>query len=209
MGPSGENALRAALIQLERGFDLGRGFLVSLVTQDSDWSFVIKAHALLEAATTQVLAQHFGFRELADVLSELPQSDTRLGRVAFMRALGLLEQDEIQFLRKFSELRNKLVHDVHNTRFAFVDYLATLPNPADQFAGWVAIGPTDPTKRADRRQRALSQPKVELWYSVVFLLSRCERSKSDAQERQRQIETALHLLEEGGDEPDDDEPDEE
>ncbi len=204
MEGSGKDSLNKALVELERSFDLGKGFLVSLVSTDSDWSFVIKAHALVEAATTHLLANHLGTTSLADVLSQLPQSDPRAGRLAFLRELKLLDQDELRFLQKFSELRNRLVHNVHNTRFTFVDHLAALRNPDEEFAAWVAIGPKGPQLRASLRERALRRPKLELWSSVVFIVARCEISKIVARERQHQIDVALQLLEESADDLDDD-----
>src|SRR6266516_2976014 len=200
-----DDPIYQALVQLERSFDLGRGFLVGLWFNESDWSFVIKAHALLEAATTQLLANHLGAPGLTDTLACLPQSDPRSGRLAFLRALELLDEGELRFIQKFSELRNKLAHNVHNTRFTFVDHLATLPHPEEQFAEWVAFAGKDPAALSRRRHYALSAPKTELWLSVMYILARCEQRKIDAQDRQRQIAAALKLLAESTEGSDDEE----
>lgn len=44
--------------------------------QEDDWSFVIKSHALLEAAVTQMLAEYLGETKLKEYIERLPLSDT-------------------------------------------------------------------------------------------------------------------------------------
>ena len=53
-------------------------------------------------------------------------NNTKSGKVAFARALGLLESREVAFLRGLSELRNQLVHDIRNVDFSLTAYFATL-----------------------------------------------------------------------------------
>ncbi len=118
-----DDDLASQLHGLERPLGLSDGFLARLLRED-DWSFVIKAHALLEAATSELLTHHFGDERVKRVFDRLPLSDTSLGKVAFIKELGLLSRDELRFLRFFSELRNDLAHDVHSVRFRFVDYVA-------------------------------------------------------------------------------------
>ena len=55
---------------LESELGLESGFFDSLDSEDeSDWSFVIKAHALAEAAASHLLTKQFQKPELADLFS--------------------------------------------------------------------------------------------------------------------------------------------
>jgi hypothetical protein len=131
-----ENAIRAVDIQ----YNLGGGFLLHLYQED-DWSFVIKAHALIEAAVSQLLTQHVGDTRLSEVFERLELSNTQTGRLAFVKALNLLSDNERRFVRGFSELRNRLVHNVHNVRFRFADDLVVMgTNQRTAFLDWVTYG---------------------------------------------------------------------
>jgi len=55
-----------------------------------DWSFVIKLHALLETAVSQLLVHALGGEELVDVFSALEMSNIKTGKLAFVKTLGLL-----------------------------------------------------------------------------------------------------------------------
>ena len=53
------NELIAAVAELEQGIGLQNGFFIRLVAED-DWSFVIKIHALYEAAVTKLITEKVG-----------------------------------------------------------------------------------------------------------------------------------------------------
>ena len=98
---------------LEVNLGLKQGFFESLDSDDeNDWSFVIKAHALAEAAVSHLLTEAVKRPELSDLFSRLDMSNKTTGKAAFVKALGLLGEEERRFVSAFSELRNRLVHDV-------------------------------------------------------------------------------------------------
>lgn len=118
---------------LEQKICLPRGFCESLIAED-DWSFVIKTHALFEAALSQLLSHHLGKPELLDVLSRLETSNNSTGKLAIAKALGYLEDEERRLIRSWSELRNALVHDVTNTSFNLKAHLMLMsPNNQKQY----------------------------------------------------------------------------
>jgi hypothetical protein len=100
-------------------------FLKNLL-KESDWSFVIKLHALFEALVAGVVVKKLGKEALADVVAHLEFSDSKAGKVAFARALKLIGKNDATFLRALSELRNRLVHDVRNVNFNLAEYIASL-----------------------------------------------------------------------------------
>lgn len=112
---------------LEEKLGLKSGFFESLDRDDeSDWSFIIKVHALIEASISHLLTEHLGRSELNDVFSRLDMSNKTTGKVAFVEALKLLEKSERRFISSLSELRNTLVHDVRNVNFDLAEHVESM-----------------------------------------------------------------------------------
>ena len=79
---------------LEQKLGLKPGFLESLDDEnENDWSFVIKVHALIEAAISHLLTEDLCRPELADLFSRLDMSNKATGKAAFVKALNLLEEN--------------------------------------------------------------------------------------------------------------------
>ena len=114
------------IADIENQLGLPTGFLLSLYTHENDWSFVIKAHAFLEAALTHLLADHLGKEDLLPVFAYLETSNVRTGKLAFVKAFDLLDKGARRFIHTLSELRNDLVHEVSNVGFNFADYVSSL-----------------------------------------------------------------------------------
>jgi hypothetical protein len=110
------DSLEDSLGRLEEDCGLPHGFALALLEED-DWSFIIKLHALMESAVSQLLANALARPELADVFAALEMSNTKTGKIAFVRALDLLPKQHTDFIRALSELRNQLVHRVKNITF--------------------------------------------------------------------------------------------
>jgi hypothetical protein len=114
------------IADIETQLGLPTGFLLSLYTHEDDWSFVIKAHAFLEAALTHLLADHLGKDDLVPVFAYLETSNVRTGKLAFVKAFDLLDKGARRFIHTLSELRNDLVHEVSNVNFKFGTHVAGL-----------------------------------------------------------------------------------
>jgi hypothetical protein len=100
------------------------GSLATLPFLD-DWSMVIKAHALVEGAVSQLLAAALDQR-LQGLFSRLELGHEVTGKLEFCKALGLLTSSERGFVRKLSEVRNKLAHDHTYLSFTFDGYIAKM-----------------------------------------------------------------------------------
>ena len=111
--------------ELEDKLGLSKGFFDALVEED-DWSFVIKLHALFEAVCSHLLVYHFREEAIKEVVSKLELSNKSTGKIAFLKALGLLGKDERRYIYSLSELRNRLVHDVRQSSFKLKDMVAAL-----------------------------------------------------------------------------------
>jgi hypothetical protein len=119
IGPTRETSHLADILataqKLEGTLSAPPGSLVGLWVQD-DWTFVIKSHALLEAAVSQMLANALD-RRLDDVFGRLELGRTDVGKLAFAHALELLSSEERGFIRTLSDVRNLLAHDLRHLDF--------------------------------------------------------------------------------------------
>ena len=104
---------------------LPENFLNSLLVE-SDWSFVIKLHALFEAVLASLIVKKLGAPALQDVITNLEFNNAKAGKVSFAQALDLLDSREAAFLSGLSELRNRLVHDVRNVQFDLRAYVTNM-----------------------------------------------------------------------------------
>jgi hypothetical protein len=163
----------AELKLLENRLSVPEGFIVGLL-DESDWGFVIKLHALLEATITELLTVALRTPELARCISHLPLSDTRIGKVEFTAPFEILEKDHRRFIRSLSELRNALVHDVTNVNFDLRAHVALLDNA--QFSRFAQSFHVEayfqPDLSDDSAQAEIFQnPKVYIWQGGCGLLN--------------------------------------
>jgi hypothetical protein len=148
--------------------------LVELQAED-DWSFIIKGHAFLEAIFSHILTSNLGNESLDDVLINLDMSNTRTGKVAFASALGLISTEERRFLRWFSELRNRIVHDVRHTRFDLDNYISSLDtNQRRSFIGAISFSKKSSKSDIaagdfDLEKYALQSPKDAIWAAIMII----------------------------------------
>jgi hypothetical protein len=93
---------------------------------DSDWTFIVKLHAMIETALNAALVKQFAAPELSRVIAKLDTSNPKTGKVAFAKALQILDPQSGVFIQKLSELRNLCVHDIRNFKFNLRAHLASL-----------------------------------------------------------------------------------
>jgi len=155
---------------LEAKLGLCQGFFDSLDSdKENDWSFVIKAHALAEAAVSYLLTEALRRPELADPFSRLDMSNKATGKAAFVKALGLLGKPERRFVSAFSELRNRLVHDVRNVNFDLLEHVEALGmKERETFLKNFNIISSEVTD--DVRNLFRFDPRQALWYSTMAFL---------------------------------------
>lgn len=105
------------ILELESKIGVEEGFFENLIHED-DWSFIIKLHALFEAACTHLLLFHFNEPGLSKILSRLELSNNTTGKLTFLKETELLGKNDRKFISCLSEIRNSLVHDIRKTKFS-------------------------------------------------------------------------------------------
>jgi hypothetical protein len=177
--PLGVGVLR----RFEADLGLPKGLYGKLLDED-DWAFVIKIHALLEAAVTHLLTEELGRSELATIFSRLEMGDQTVGKLAFGKALGCLQEKDRAFARELGAIRNKYAHDIHHVGMTLKDYVSAL-NP-DQFKNFRrAFGPgQDPFPIGERKVEEATfvrdNPKLCIWLAGLFVLAMAYQQKTMA-----------------------------
>lgn len=93
-----------------------------------DWLLIIKLHAMIESALNVALVLELRDSRLETVIGRLDTSDGSRGKVAFAKALEILEKPSVDFLQALSSLRNLCVHNIRNFKFDLLRHLAEHPN---------------------------------------------------------------------------------
>lgn len=181
------------LKQSEKDLHLREGFFQMLLQED-DWSFVIKIHALIEAAVSQQLAFALDKR-LLNIFRRLELGDTRSGKIIFAESLGLLQKDECRFIQKLSELRNSLVHDIRKTDFSFKAYLDSLDkNQKKAFLDWVVSFSTEGA-RSQWIQNAKENPKIPIWLFAITVVMHTSLTLIKANLDKKMMKYAYEIME--------------
>jgi hypothetical protein len=167
---------------LEEKVGLQSGFLVKLYEED-DWSFIIKLHALMEAACTHLIVAHLEKPELADIISRLELSGKTLGKTVILKRLNLLGEYNRRFISALSELRNKLVHDIRFSNFTLLKYVQSLDpksikNFAESFAPQALLD-----REVAKLSQAIQQSRINAGQSVEGLHIRESQGLSELIER--------------------------
>lgn len=104
--------------------------------EDSDWAFVIKIHAFLEALLTSLIRSHSGGFRLGDIASRLPMnSSDGISKLELVKANQLLSPEQMRFIRRIGEIRNRLAHEVGMVdAFSIVDYVSEFDG--NQIKNW-------------------------------------------------------------------------
>ncbi len=190
--------LKISVYNMEKELNITQGFLYNLKDQD-DWSFVIKAHSLLEGSVSQLLSQVMGNENFNEIFSQMELSNKKTGKVAFVKALNILEKRDRRFISFFSELRNKLVHNVSNVDFSIEKYVNSLSKAKERelIKKLQIIDATEliPYKSKDYKVEELIKidAKFLFWYLSVYLIAIIYQNKELRIEQKLQKETKEKL----------------
>ena len=197
-----EPTILDSLKMLSTSLRLPDTFLMDLLFEKSDWAFVVKAHALLETATTTLLVVHLGKPELEDVISEDLEMEQR---IKMLSALELCSPEQRGMMRKLGKLRNKRVHTAHGILFTFDEHLKVRAAREDFWKtfgiGWSAAdGQTKPEtfQRHVPDLVPLGTPRLAIWWDVIGVVRQTftasERARIAAIQAQIDQDALLSLM---------------
>ncbi len=158
--------------------------------EDDDWSFVIKAQAIVEAAVTEAVVAKLGETAIKGTVERLPLADEQIGKLALAKELDLMTKEQRRFVRKMAELRNRLAHRVQDIDFKFSTYFETLN--AQQRKDWresVAWFAAGKESQQGWLESAQENPRLTLYLAVFMLLAMLHVARVQA-ETPRKIDAA-------------------
>ncbi|MCK4295869.1 MAG: hypothetical protein KAX28_04335 [Candidatus Marinimicrobia bacterium] len=177
------------IISLQSKIGLPDDFFKNLLNED-DWSFIIKLHALIESIVTSLIVFHFNEPNIKSVISRLEMSNRTTGKLAFLKATGLLGANNLKYIYALSELRNKFVHSIESCSISLPDWISKFDsNQMKSFA--LSFGPLESTildinkkvktkghdflidgkiNSGDIVARAKINPKFHIWIGAYNLL---------------------------------------
>ena len=128
----------------------------------------------MEAAITHALTGATGDERLRALYRHLSLGGPN-GKLAFAEALEILEPKHLRFLRRFTELRNRLVHDVQNVGFSLDAYVGShtageVPNLARDLV--FLIDQSDEAGRQQAHDALAKLPKLQVWSHAIAVVSR-------------------------------------
>ncbi len=138
---------------------------------DNDWAMVIKLHAAIEATITQVILAHTNQEVLRPIIERLPLSDNQTGKGRIAVELELITKSQFTFLRKFSELRNSLVHRVENIGFNIVEYFERMDGAQKKSWRNAIAWQEGGTKHEVLSDMLDTNPKVAIFLSVFTMIT--------------------------------------
>ena len=97
------------VIEIEKKLGLPKDFILSIISNDNDWEFIIKLHSLIETLINQLISHIFG-KELEGDLSRL---NIRI-KLSMIYKKGFISKKQLAFLENLSVLRNRYVHNIKN-----------------------------------------------------------------------------------------------
>jgi hypothetical protein len=199
-------SIYAIVAEFEKAIKLPDGFCERLRDED-DWSFVIKLHALLEAAVTHLLVVTLGHETLMPIFARLELGQAQTGKLAFVDRLSLLDSQNRGFLRWLSEVRNQVVHDVRNVAFDLAAYVMGLDsNQRRKFLKAIVARDADNSVSVDDETFGpLSRlAKMLVWrqglfvVAIIHLQADAERLRTESErsefERLKTISKALQMV---------------
>ncbi|HCF0004491.1 TPA: hypothetical protein NH571_001271 [Pseudomonas aeruginosa] len=168
------------------------------LVNETDWALVIKLHATLEATVTQLVVAYTA-DELKPVVERLPLSDAQVGKAKMGVDLGVIEPSMYIFIRRFSELRNDLVHDTANMDLDLKAYVDSLDqNQRKRWKKALVWTEGDEGKRAELESAMLTNPRTTLYIMaftlILILATTAEEPKAKRQIQELAEKTTRQLL---------------
>jgi hypothetical protein len=163
----------AALIGIRRGF-----LMDLLLVEANDWSFVIKAHALLESVVCQLIGAHLQRPSLDAVLAQRVQMEDR---IEMLKALDLVDGADRTMMRLLGKIRNHLVHNVQQTDFTFAEYFANRDNRRNFVEAFGRNWPDPVAGGTSREQFVVANPRLVVWMSLMEVIIATLKAKGAAE----------------------------
>jgi len=194
-------------IQRKQALDLFREYLQDFTTvieshnsylddlsTDSDWSFVIKAQALVESIATKSILANIGDDRLRKTVEVMPLVGEEVSKLAIAKSLGLLTKEQRRFIKKLASLRNKLAHRADYADFTFNEFFGAF-NDRDKSDWQESIAWFANTKELKEKWKhiAIDDPRNTIYVGIFILVGLLELDGFKTQYMRKLDETASNV----------------
>lgn len=170
-----------------------------MLKEESDWSFVIKLHALFEAAIAHVINHKLNRPELQEFVERLNMHGST-SKIALGAALKVLQPQDARFVGVLSAIRNDCVHHVRNVAFRFDEYVGGLEQGRRDSLLAAFVGlirdevPLNDAKMIPRDEFVRRKPRFAFWVAATVFLARLYAQKELAEKLAKGTLTLRELL---------------
>lgn len=154
----------------EEELKLPKGLILGLLTQDNDWSFLIKTHALVDAALAHILVHELKRKEIIEYIERLNWGGLA-GKLELSQKLKVINDLEKNYLEVLNSLRNKMAHNIRNSNFDMATYFDGKNKESNKLVDKYvsALAKMSGGKKLHLRDAFLQNPRNHL-FSIGFIL---------------------------------------
>jgi hypothetical protein len=156
------------LEDMKNGYSEKLTFLSKLIEGD-DWSLVIKSHALFESLITELIVLRNAENNLKKVIERMPLHGETVSKIAILKTYELLKPNEISFIVKLSEIRNRIVHKYENLNFTFEKFIADMNS--EQTKNWKKLLRLESIETNKMDKLILEMPVYAIWFNILNVIN--------------------------------------
>ena len=189
-----QEQIQEQIHELGDAIGLRPGFYERLLTEPSDWAFLIQLQVVAEAAISQQVVKALRQDKAFDHVSRLPL-DGKTGKIQLAVSLGILDAGSADALRALAACRNRFAHRISNIGATLEKFGESLDGDTklDLLRKMGTLQPEDErTERADGFFEFGAKLRRRLWLSTAIVLAQIAGADAHARlvELGRELEQA-------------------
>ena len=165
--------------ELENALGVDPGFYRTLLDTDDDWSFIIKTHAFLEGAVSKCLEKWFkdniykGDCNACKNWKKIFENSKLWEKVELAYTIELIDKNHQQLTKKYSDLRNSIIHHIENHKFSLIPGETKIVEPELMCLLGVSKLLLNHAISINNRECI----KITLWHSILYCCFRMIHGK--------------------------------
>lgn len=164
------------------------------IAENDDWSFLIKAVAILDSSATRLLVARLGDSRFERLIHRMSFS----AKVDLLFDLDLCDKQMKRMMNQLASMRNRLAHDPNEMNFTFKSYIRAMSGAQrKRFVLSIQVR-AEGNGNPQLEKLTLTRTKVAIWVNLVSLLSVLALEEEDIIGRRKlersDVETNERLL---------------
>lgn len=137
-----------------------------------DWTLILKSYSLIEKVITDLIISKIEEPKLKKIITRLPLADEEFGKLLITKEYDLFSNSQRRFIKKLSNLRNKLVHNYDYVYFDMSKHIKSLDS--NEIKSWhetVTWFANDESSKKQWLTISKQTPIFALWFSIFMFIS--------------------------------------